>query len=102
MTGLLLTSIKYYMTHTYVSISFLDMSRGLLSIFCDYAIFFIFLILTTIYPLWNDMLGREGKRTKANYVFATGRVSMLPMMFSIARGILGVRALLGEFNTSVE
>lgn len=47
------------------------------------------------------MLGREGERTKANYAFGSGRVSMLPMMFSIARGILGVRAILGEPSESI-
>lgn len=62
----------------------------------DYVVFTVFLIGSTVYPLWMDIAGRNGKSTKANYVFAAGRVSILPMMLSIARGTLGVRAFLGK------
>lgn len=57
--------------------------------------FALFIIGSTLYPLWNDIRGRKEKQTKANYVFATGRVSMFAIMLSIARGSLGVRAFIG-------
>lgn len=76
------------------------MDRMPLSVCGDVAMFIGFLAITTIYPLWNDITGRKGKLTKASYIFATGRVSMLPMMFSIARGVLSVRSLLGKTNPS--
>lgn len=63
--------------------------------FIDYALFFAFLIGSTLYPLWGG-LRRNNKDTKANYVFASGQVSVFAMMLSIARGTLGVRAFLGE------
>lgn len=72
------------------------MNRTLLSLSGDSIVFVGFLAITTIYPLWNDISGRKGKHTKATYIFATGRVSMVPMMFSIARGTLSVRSLLGK------
>lgn len=72
------------------------MERSILSLCSDSVAFVGFLAITTVYPLWNDIVGREGKHTKASYIFATGRVSMVPMMFSIARGTLSVRAILGE------
>lgn len=62
-------------------------------------VFAIFLICSTIYPIWSDIAGRKGQSTKANYVFATGRVSMLPMMLSIARGTLGVRSFIGKYHS---
>lgn len=74
------------------------MSRTLLSLCGDLVVFIGFLAITTIYPLWNDITGRKGEHTKASYIFATGRVSMVPMMFSIARGCLSVRTLLGKKN----
>lgn len=57
--------------------------------FIDYALFFAFLIGSTLYPLWGG-LRRNNKDTKANYVFASGQVSVFAMMLSIARGTLGV------------
>lgn len=66
---------------------FIEIMRDFVSIFCDCTAFLIFILLTTIYPLWSDKLGNDVKRTKANYVFATGRVSMLPMMFSIGKAV---------------
>lgn len=74
------------------------MSRTLLSLCGNLVVFIGFLAITTIYPLWNDITGRKGEHTKASYIFATGRVSMVPMMFSIARGCLSVRTLLGKKN----
>lgn len=65
--------------------------------FIDYALFFAFLIGSTLYPLWGG-LRRNKKDTKANYVFASGQVSVFAMMLSIARGTLGVRAFLGKWK----
>lgn len=80
---------------------FAGMGRSLLSLCGDATVFVGFLAITTIYPLWNDIAGRKGKHTKASYIFATGRVSMVPMMFSIARGTLSVRAILGKTNPTI-
>lgn len=69
----------------------------------DCVIFLLFLVGSTLYPLWNGINCRRRKETdvetgtKANYVFATGQVSIFAMMLSIARGTLGVRSFLGEF-----
>lgn len=68
--------------------------------FIDYALFFAFLIGSTLYPLWGG-LRRNNKDTKANYVFAAGQVSVFAMMLSIARGTLGVRAFLGKYDFSI-
>lgn len=72
----------------------------MLSIICDYLIFFGFLIGSTLFPLWGNLLSKkksgEAAETKANYVFATGQVGIFAMMLSIARGTLGVRAFLGK------
>lgn len=73
------------------------MTRTFISVFNDFAIFIVFLTITTLYPLWGDITGRREKHTKANYVFASGHVSIISMMFSIARGTLSVRALLGNY-----
>lgn len=73
------------------------MSKQFSALIWDYLVFAVFLICSTIYPIWSDITGRKGQSTKANYVFATGRVAMLPMMLSIARGTLGVRAFLGKY-----
>lgn len=75
---------------------FAGMDRSFLSVCGDSVVFVGFLAMTTVYPLWNDIAGRKGEHTKASYIFATGRVSMLPMMFSIARGTLSVRSILGK------
>lgn len=68
----------------------------------DYILFFAFLLGSTLYPLWSGFNCRRTKNTdvesgtKANYVFATGQVSIFAMMLSIARGTLGVRSFLGK------
>lgn len=70
------------------------------SIIVDYLIFFGFLIGSTLFPLWGSLMKKKQNSsadTKANYVFATGQVSIFAMMLSIARGTLGVRAFLGKF-----
>lgn len=73
------------------------------SIICDYLIFFGFLIGSTLFPLWGNLLRRKKSNdqsdTKANYVFASGQVGIFAMMLSIARGTLGVRAFLGKCYT---
>ena len=63
----------------------------------DYIVFILLILVTTIGPLWSNIRGKkEGKvKTKAEYVFATGSVSIFAMMLSIARGTLGVRSFLG-------
>lgn len=61
----------------------------------DYLVFVLFIVGSTIYPLWDDLRGRKESQTKASYVFATGRVSVFAIMLSIARGSLGVRAFIG-------
>lgn len=72
-------------------------------IICDYLIFFGFLIGSTLFPLWGNLLRKKNSSnqsdTKANYVFATGQVGIFAMMLSIARGTLGVRAFLGKLLT---
>lgn len=73
----------------------------------DYICFFVFLLGSTLYPLWNGISCRRKKDTdvesgtKANYVFATGQVSIFAMMLSIARGTLGVRSFLGKLLNHV-
>lgn len=62
----------------------------------DVVIFVVFLLASTIIPLWSGIFGKKKDKSKADYVFATGSVSMLAMMMSIARGTLGVRVFLGK------
>ncbi|XP_066581548.1 sodium-coupled monocarboxylate transporter 1 [Prorops nasuta] len=64
------------------------------SMVVDYLIFIGFIIASFVIPLWGRFRARK-KETKADYVFATGTVSMGAMMLSIARGTLGVRSFLG-------
>lgn len=67
---------------------------GAPSMVVDYLVFVGFIIISFVIPLWGK--SRSGKKeTKADYVFATGSVSMGAMMLSIARGTLGVRSFLG-------
>lgn len=60
----------------------------------DYLVFIGFIVISFVIPLWGNFRTKK-KETKANYVFATGSVSMGAMMLSIARGTLGVRSFLG-------
>lgn len=60
----------------------------------DYLVFIGFIVISFVIPLWGNFKTKK-KETKANYVFATGSVSMGAMMLSIARGTLGVRSFLG-------
>ncbi|XP_076765294.1 sodium-coupled monocarboxylate transporter 2 [Xylocopa sonorina] len=65
------------------------------SMVTDYLVFVGCIIASFIIPLWGKFRGRRTETTKADYVFATGSVSMGAMMLSIARGTLGVRSFLG-------
>lgn len=70
------------------------MSKSLNSMVWDYLVFFIFVIASTFVAVYSRFFGPKEK-TKADYVFAAGKVSMAAMMLSIARGTLGVRSFLG-------
>lgn len=73
------------------------MSMESSSLIVDYIVFLLFIVATTIVPLWEK--GKSTANTKANYVFAkAGGVSMIAMMLSISRGTLGVRSFLGKFT----
>jgi Na+(H+)/acetate symporter ActP len=72
------------------------MAKTFLNLLSDYIIFVIVVIITTVVPLWSRFFGKKKTRTKADYVFAAGGVSVVSMMLSIARGTLGVRSFLGE------
>lgn len=74
----------------------LQMSKAFKDLIWDYIVFIILVIVTSVVPLWGRFFGKKKTRTKADYVFATGAVSVVSMMLSIARGTLGVRSFLGE------
>lgn len=65
------------------------------SMVTDYLVFVGCIVASFVIPLWEKLRGRRKEATKADYVFATGTVSMGAMMLSIARGTLGVRSFLG-------
>lgn len=69
------------------------MAKPFMDLIWDYLVFFVFIIITSIVPLWSRIRGKKEK-SKADYVFAT-KVSMFAMMLSIARGTLGVRSFIG-------
>jgi sodium-coupled monocarboxylate transporter 8/12 len=71
------------------------MAKNIYYLLTDYIIFIIVVVITTIIPLWGRFFGKKKTRTKADYVFAGGAVSLFSMMLSIARGTLGVRSFLG-------
>lgn len=64
--------------------------------------FVAFIAFSTVAPLWSRLRGKKKAGGKADYVFATGSVSVLAMMLSIARGTLGIRAVLGEYTEVAE
>ncbi|XP_021713419.1 sodium-coupled monocarboxylate transporter 1 isoform X1 [Aedes aegypti] len=70
------------------------MARTFLDLLWDYGVFVVFIIFSTLVPLWGRFFGKKEK-TKADYVFGLGTISMGAMMLSIARGTLGVRSFLG-------
>lgn len=69
------------------------MARYASSMITDYVVFVIFTLGVLIYPIWLDKRTNKEK-TKNNFIFA--RVTLLAMVFSIARGALGSRTLLGK------
>ncbi|EDV91354.1 sodium-coupled monocarboxylate transporter 1 [Drosophila grimshawi] len=71
------------------------MAKDLRTLGWDYFMFTAFIALTVLGPLWKRIFGKTKQRSKADYVFATGSVSLIAVMISIARGILGVRSVLG-------
>lgn len=70
------------------------MSKDAKSMIWDYLVFIVFVIASTFVAVYSRFFGPKEK-TKADYVFAAGKVSMAAMMLSIARGTLGVRSFLG-------
>ncbi|CAH1154191.1 unnamed protein product [Phaedon cochleariae] len=70
------------------------MSKDATSMVWDYLVFVIFVLASTFVAVYSKFFGPKEK-TKADYVFAAGKVSMAAMMLSIARGTLGVRSFLG-------
>lgn len=72
------------------------MGKDVKELICDYIVFIIVVFITSFVPLWSRFFGKKKTRTKADYVFATGAVSVFSMMLSIARGTLGVRSFLGK------
>ncbi|KAL1498087.1 hypothetical protein ABEB36_008942 [Hypothenemus hampei] len=70
------------------------MSKDTSSLIWDYLVFVIFVIASTFVAVYSRFFGPKEK-TKADYVFAAGKVSTAAMMLSIARGTLGVRSFLG-------
>lgn len=72
------------------------MAKDAGSLVWDYVVFVLFVIASTFVAVYTRF--SEGKeKTKADFVFAAGKVSMAAMMLSIARGTLGVRSFLGKF-----
>lgn len=74
------------------------MAKGFTDLIWDYLVFIIIVTVTSVVPLWGRVFGKKKTATKADYVFATGAVSVFSMMLSIARGTLGVRSFLGKLN----
>lgn len=71
------------------------MSKDAKTLVWDYLVFVIFVLASTFVAVYSRFFGPKEK-TKADYVFAAGKVSMSAMMLSIARGTLGVRSFLGK------
>lgn len=77
------------------------MAKSFTDLIWDYLTFIIIVIVTSVVPLWSRLFGKKKTRTKADYVFATGAVSIFSMMLSIARGTLGVRSFLGKYTICI-
>ncbi|XP_065371723.1 sodium-coupled monocarboxylate transporter 1 [Calliphora vicina] len=71
------------------------MAKELRTLGWDYLMFVLFIAFTVFTPLWKRLFGKKKQHSKADYVFATGGVSIIAVMISIARGTLGVRTVLG-------
>lgn len=90
------------------------MARDFKTLLWDYIVFVLFILLSTLLPFWSRIYGylkskggvgqkpttQSGGGKKADFVFATGSVSLLAIMLSIARGTLGIRSVLGKYNPS--
>lgn len=88
------------------------MAKDFKTLLWDYIVFVLFILLSTLLPFWSRIYGYlkskggGGQTTKtqndggkkADFVFATGSVSLLAIMLSIARGTLGIRSVLGKYN----
>jgi len=74
------------------------MAKDLSTLGWDYFMFVAFIALTVLGPLWTRIFGKKKQQSKADYVFATGGVSLVAVMISIARGTLGVRSVLGKLK----
>lgn len=71
------------------------MAKDLSTLGWDYVVFVAFVLFSTITPLWTRIFGQTQQKTKKDYVFATGGVSLIAVMLSLGRGTLGVRSVLG-------
>ncbi|KAI8130172.1 Sodium/iodide cotransporter [Lucilia cuprina] len=71
------------------------MAKELRTLGWDYLMFVLFIAFTVFTPLWKRLFGKKKQHSKADYVFATGGVSIIAVMISISRGTLGVRTVLG-------
>lgn len=73
------------------------MAKEFSDLIWDYIVFIGLIIFTVVAPLWKNIRGNQPKKvkSKADYVFASGKVSMFAMMLSVARGALGVRSFIG-------
>ena len=78
------------------------MAKELRSLGWEYLMFALFVAFTVFTPLWKRLFGKPKQRSKADYVFATGGISIIAIMLSIARGTLGVRTVLGKFSNAVQ
>lgn len=79
-----------------------NMAKDLSTLGWDYFMFAAFIALTVLGPLWTRIFGKSKQRSKADYVFATGGVSLVAVMISIARGTLGVRSVLGKLRAQLD
>ncbi|XKL62615.1 hypothetical protein PGB90_002448 [Kerria lacca] len=70
------------------------------NLFIDYAVFGLLIFATLVFNIYSSLSGPKEK-TKADYVFATGRsISIWAMLISIARGFLGVRVFLVKMTSN--
>ncbi|XP_055545656.1 sodium-coupled monocarboxylate transporter 1-like isoform X1 [Wyeomyia smithii] len=60
----------------------------------NYLVFVAFVVISALIPIRKRLCSRKVK-TKEDYAFGAGRISMLAMMLSITRGTLGVISVLG-------
>lgn len=71
------------------------MAQDFRNLIWDYLVFVGLILATISVAVYSKFCGVKEK-TKADYVFALGKVSVFAMMLSIARGNLGVRSVIGE------